>query len=60
MSFTGSPDVGYALKDKASKKPVVLEVRFAVITPINHIFSVAVLTFLIWFVYSSLEAMRLA
>jgi acyl-CoA reductase-like NAD-dependent aldehyde dehydrogenase len=39
MSFTGSPDVGYALKDKASKKPVVLEVRFAVITPINHIFS---------------------
>ena len=26
MSFTGSPDVGYALKDKASKKPVVLEV----------------------------------
>lgn len=26
MSFTGSPAVGYALKNKASKKPVVLEV----------------------------------
>ena len=25
MSFTGSPDVGFALKNKAGKKPVVLE-----------------------------------